>query len=118
MSILKLKMDKNHISLVKNLKVLTEPEDIKVIPKFDNPSPWGGDNALEDVYNIIYGRPDEFDPMNEDEMTFTDEELEVIKKYISEMPLALDITLFFIGEEITPGTYKTKYHLRDWRKDA
>ena len=116
MSVIKLELTKEHLALVKNLKVQTEPDEIGTIPKFSNQSPFGGDNVYDDVYTIVYGKIPNFDPLSDDAYEYTEAEIAKMDKLIKELPIALDIVLYFTGEVVTPGTYKTKYHLRLWKK--
>ena len=119
MSVIKFNLTEQHLSLVRNLRVMTEPEEISIIPKFYAPSPFSlgdGTNSYDDVYAIIYGKMPNFDPMNAEGFEYKDGEVEEMDKLLSELPIALDIVLYFTGEVVEPGLYKTKYHVRDWKK--
>jgi hypothetical protein len=63
---------------------------------------------------ILYGRPEDFDPFDGDPFDWTDEQKEEMDKLLSELPLALDIVLNTQSFEL--GLYKTKFHVREWKK--
>ena len=117
MSVIKFELKKEHVLLLKNLrwgltqnKFIVSTENIT-----EDPAPFGADTVYEGVDLILNGKPEGFDPLNNDGMgTYTDEQISEWDKLISELPTALDIILYNGNFEL--GTYKTRYHLRDWKK--
>jgi hypothetical protein len=53
---------------------------------------------------------------HEDFPVYTDSQIAEWDKLYSELPMALDVILYNGNFEL--GTYKTRYHLRDWKKIA
>ena len=71
----------------------------------------------ESIDLILNGKPENFDPLNTSELReFTSEQIKEWDKLISELPTALDIILNMYNDKFELGIYKTKYHLRDWKK--
>ena len=117
MSVIKFELKKEHIILLKNLrwglmenKFIVSTEDIT-----EDPAPFGADTIYEGIDLVLNGKPESFDPMNSTEpKTYTTEQIAEWDKLISELPTALDIILYNGTFEL--GTYRTKYHIRDWKK--
>jgi hypothetical protein len=119
MSIVKFELKKEHIELLKFLKwglmenkFVVSAEDIT-----DDACPFGGDNIYESIDLILNGKPENFDPLNTSEpKEFTSEQIKEWDNLISELPTALDVILNMYNDKFELGKYKTKYHLRDWKK--
>ena len=117
MSVLKFELKEEHVALLKSLKwgllenkFIVSAEDIT-----EDPAPFGVDTLYEGMDLVLNGKPENFDPLSSSEpRTYTEEETSKWDKLISELPTALDIILYTGSFEL--GTYKTKYHLRDWKK--
>ena len=59
--------------------------------------------------------PKDYNPLTEDlPRTFTEEEKSRFIKIFNELKTALDIILYTGSFEL--GHYKTKFHIRDWKK--
>lgn len=119
MSVLKFELKEEHVKLLKNLnwslgkdkiiKGISTNEFDEVIP------PFGEDDLYYAIDLIINGKPSNFDPLNDTgDIVYTEEQIAEWDKLYSELPMALDIILY-IGN-IEYGMYKTKYHIRDWKK--
>lgn len=116
MSVVKFELKKEHVMLLKNLKwgllenkFIVSTEDIT-----EDPAPFGVDNVYEGIDLILNGKPEDFDPLNSVEKEYSDEQKDAWDKLISELPTALDIILY--NGHFDLGTYKTKFHDRQWKK--
>ena len=125
MSLIKFELKDDHIKLLKhikwsmnsNTKMLTtyagtaEGDDV-----FESITPFGGDDLIEDMAIIIYGKPEvELDPFNsDDKYEYSKEQKDYLTKLFDELPTALDIILY--TQKFESGRYKTKSYLRDWIK--
>lgn len=117
MSALIVTITDDHIKLLKLLRWSQKGEHIvnmwndgdEYIPPF-------GENNLYDAMDIILnGVPTKFDPMNSDEEAkYSPEQKAEWDKLYSELPNVLDIVLY--TGKFETGTYKTKFHLREWKK--
>lgn len=118
MGVLTFKLTEDHIKLLKNLrwdlsdnKLIVSSEDYQ-----DNVPIFGEDNVYEAIDLILNGKPNDFNPFDsESEKVFSTEQIAEWDKLIEELPTALDIILFNGNFEV--GTYKTKYHVRNWIKE-
>ncbi len=77
-------------------------------------SPFGGIDYHEDMGVILYGQPDDFDPFEGDPFQWTEEQKEEMDKLISELPLAIEVILSTGSFEL--GNYKSRFHIREWKK--
>lgn len=102
MSILKFKLTEEHIKL---LKFLTWDEITST------------EISDEDKYNtmgiILYGMPENFDPFEGDPFEWSEVQKIEMDELYSELITAIDIVLY--TQTFTPGKYKTKFHVRDWK---
>jgi hypothetical protein len=127
MSIIKFELKNDHLKLLKNLQwSKTETNHILSINNLDNDdveevilTPFGGDDLIQDIGDIIYGKPDNFNPFDEDNTEFgkvkySDEQIAYMTELFNGLPTALDICLYTQAFEV--GHYKRPYHLRDWVK--
>ena len=112
MSVLKFELKEEHLKLLKHLEWEREFNGEVIITSGENP--FGGFDHYEDMGVILYGRPEDFDPFDGDPFDWTDEQKEEMDKLLSELPLALDIVLNTQSFEL--GLYKTKFHVREWKK--
>ena len=118
MSVLVFELREEHVKLLKFLRWSINDKNIisGVDYDGDEPIPPFGENNIYDAIDLILnGLPDEFDPLNTEELReYSDEEKAKWDGLYSELPTALDIVLFNGNFEL--GTYKTKYHDRNWKK--
>lgn len=114
MSVLKFNLTQKHIDLVKHLQWNNTEVNNKVISTTTDGSPFGGFDHYEDMGVILYGRPDDFNPLDGNPFEWSDEQKNEIDKLLSELPMALDVILY--TQSFVPGEYKTKFHNRDWKK--
>jgi len=112
MSVLKFELKEEHLKLLKHLEWEREFNGEVIITSGENP--FGGFDHYEDMGVILYGRPEDFDPFDGDPFDWTYEQKEEMDKLLSELPLALDIVLNTQSFEL--GLYKTKFHVREWKK--
>lgn len=118
MSLIKFEITEDHLKLIKHLKFNLSLTGEDIISGDDDSTPFGGTNLYEDIGLILYGKPDNFNPLSDDDIKYTDDQKKYMSKLLRELPEVLDIILyttdFTTGNYI--GKYKTKYHLRDWKK--
>jgi hypothetical protein len=117
MSVITLELTETHVKLLKHLRwslnrkgfiVGTEDDEI-------DPAAFGENNIYDAIDLILNGLPADFDPLNtEDLKVYSEEQMDEWDKLYSELPIALDIIMFNGSFEL--GTYKTKFHDRNWRK--
>ena len=117
MSVLKLTVTEDHIKLLRRLS-WSEKDGAIVSLGHDGDDyiPPFGENNLYDAMDIILnGVPEDFDPFNTEEIKeYSEEQKAEWDKLYSELPTVLDIVLYNGNFEI--GTYKTKFHIREWKK--
>jgi hypothetical protein len=114
MSIIKLELKNEHLKLLKHIKWGEYDVETNTLKTSEAESPFGGDNLYEDAGLILYGIPDNFSPLDDSMIEYTDEQKENIDKLMSELPLALEIILN--NGTVDLGLYKTKWHDRVWKK--
>lgn len=130
MSLVKFELKEDHLKLLKNLQwSKTDTNHLLSISGIDSDysedvilTPFGGDDLMEDIGQIIYGQPEGEDivPMSYDEegdgtfkYKYCDEEIKYMEELFDGLSIALDICLF--TQSFVAGHYKTRYHLRDWK---
>lgn len=120
MALIKFELKDNHIKLLKHLRWSMVSDQL--VSRGDDTeeygdSPFGGDDLLEDMCIILNGKPDNFNPIDDETLvsTLSDEEKSSILALHSELPTALDIILYTGSFE--PGHYKRKWYDRNWIKD-
>lgn len=119
MALDKFELKNEHIALIKNLvwdeNIIGLFEKDEELPLNQYKSPFGGDNIIEDMGLILYGKPEgEFDPLSDESETYTKEQIEEMKNLLKDLKISLDITIFCGNFEA--GWYSKKHHLRDWKK--
>lgn len=140
MSLIKFELKENHLKLLKYLQwSKTETNHFLSIANLDNDdaedvilTPFGGDNLIEDIGHIIYGRPEDEDIQpkrrdnEEDEphivrigevdetFGYSPEQIKEITDLFNGLAMALEICLYTQSFEV--GHYKRKYHDRHWIK--
>jgi hypothetical protein len=112
MSVVKFELKEEHLKLIRGLRF--RMDDDNNITCADMLSPFGGDNIYEDMNVILYGKPDDFDPMKlPDELA--QDTVEQLSNLYSELPNALEIVLTLNTFET--GWYKRKWHDRSgWKR--
>lgn len=121
MALDKFELKNEHIALIKNLvwdeNIIGLFEKDEELPLNQYKSPFGGDNIIEDMGLILYGKPEgEFDPLSDESETYTKEQIEDMKNLLKNLKIALDITIFCGNFEV--GWYSKKHHLRNWKKNG
>jgi len=117
MSVLTFELKEEHVKLLKHLRWSKNPDNVicSVADEGDGVAPPFGETYLYDAINtILNGKPADFNPMDQSELPDYSERKEEWDKLYSELPMALDIILFNQSFEL--GTYKTRYHDRNWKK--
>jgi hypothetical protein len=116
MSVIKFELKEEHIKLLKHLRwslmennFLVSAENIR-----EDIAPFGSDNVYEAVDLILNGKPENFNPIETEVISYTKEQCEEWDKILSELPLALEIILHLNTFELC--WYKAKYHDRLWKK--
>lgn len=108
-------LKEEHIKLLKYLRwsLLDNKFLVSTENYLDDPAPYGFDTVYEGMDLILNGKPENFNPLNE-LTSFSDEQIKEWDKLLSELPTAIDIILYTGTFET--GSYKTRYHDRDWKK--
>jgi hypothetical protein len=120
MALIKFELKDDHIKLLKHLRWSMVSDQL--VSRGDDTeeygdSPFGGDDLLEDMCIILNGKPDNFNPIDDETLVSTLSEGDKIDMLTlhSELPTALDIILYTGSFE--PGPYKRKWYDRNWIKD-
>jgi len=125
MSLIKFEIKEDHLKLLKNLQwSQTETNHLLSISSVDNDdaeevilTPFGGDDLIQDIGDIIYGQPEDFDPFDDDnfgKVRYDDEKVAYMTELFNGVTTALDICLY--TQSFVAGHYKRKYHDRHWTK--
>lgn len=117
MSVITFTLKEEHVKLLKFLKwSLTDKKFIISAENInEDPSPFGGDNIYDDIDLILNGKPDNFNPLTEDNFRqYSKEQKDKMDMLMSDLPTALDIILYNGNFEL--GTYTTRYHDRQWKR--
>ena len=118
MSALIFELKEEHVKLLKNLRWSVNKNNILsgVADEGDDIAPpFGEVNLHEAIDLILNGKPSNIDLMTHEEFPeYSEEQIAEWDKLYSELPMALDIILYTGHFEL--GTYKSRYHLRDWKK--
>lgn len=118
MSILKLELTENHIKLLKHLRWSLNAKNFIVgtEDESEDPAPFGENNIYDAIDLILNGRPADFNPDVDEVKQYSNEQKAEWDKLYSELPIALDIILF--NGHFQTGSYRTKFHDRQWKKLA
>lgn len=116
MSVVKFELKQEHVLLLKNLRwgLLNNQFLVSTESPKEDPAPFGTDTIYEGMDIILNGKPENFDPLNDNGSEYTEEQKKEWDELFSELPTALDIILYNGHFEL--GTYKTRYHDRQWKK--
>ena len=117
MSVIQFKLTENHIKLLKHLTwSSTEDKYIVSTENFDEKTPlFNSDNVYDTVNLILNGKPENFNPYDLDSIVeYTNEQIAEWDVLLSELPLAVDVIMY--NGNFNTGTYKTRYHIREWIK--
>lgn len=120
MSVIKFQVTEDHLKLVKylqfsikdnHLSTNRDENDEDYIPK---PNAFGEEDLHSDIGIIIFGRPANFDPMSTELSQYSEQDKEYMDKLWGDIPTVLELKCYF--DHLVPGTYKRKFHDRDWKK--
>lgn len=117
MALVKFELKEDHVKLLKHLKWSISSDQIVSRGGDDEEygdSPFGGDDLVEDLNTILNGKPENFDPLNDEVIEVSESEKVRMLKLYQELPTALDIILYSNSFEL--GYYKTKWYDRNWIK--
>lgn len=119
MSVIVFELKEEHIKLLKHLRWSVNNNDniIRgVSDEGDDIAPPFGENNIYDAMDLILnGVPADFNPFEtEDIKEYSKEQKEVWDALYNELPMALDVILYNGSFEL--GTYRTKFHDRNWKK--
>jgi hypothetical protein len=118
MSVIVFELKEEHIKLLKHLRWSVSKENIisGISDEGDDVAPPFGENNIYDAIDLILnGLPSDFDPFNtEDIKEYTKEQTDTWDSLYKELPMALDVILYNGHFEL--GTYRTKFHDRNWKK--
>ncbi len=116
MSVIKFELKEEHVKLLQHLRWSKGKNNVIVgLDEEEDSVPFGENNIYEAIDLILNGRPEEFNPHEDDAIiNYSTEQKEIWDKLYSELPTALDIILYTGKFEL--GNYKTKFHDRNWKK--
>ena len=118
MALIKFELKENHIKLIKHLKWSMTQNNQILSRGNDNEeygdSPFGGDDLFEDMDTILNGKPENFDPLNDEKIILNETQIAEMRDLFDELPIALDIILY--TSKFEPGHYKSKWYDRNWIK--
>ena len=118
MALIKFELKEDHIKLIKHLKWSTTQNNQILSRGNDNEeygeSPFGGDDLFEDMDTILNGKPENFDPLNDEKIILNETQIAEMRDLFDELPIALDIILY--TSKFEPGHYKSKWYDRNWIK--
>lgn len=126
MSLVKFEVKEDHLKLLKFLQwSQTDTDHLISISSIDNDdaanivlTPFGGDDIMEDIGAILYGQPEEFDPMDEDaefgKSNWGEEKEAYMRELFDGLSTALSIVLYTQSFDL--GHYKRKFHDVVWTK--
>jgi len=118
MSVIKFELKEDHIKLIRQLKWHTNQDEViqsclKDDDDVTSKSPFGGDSLIEDLGTIIYGKTEDFDPFESEELRYSEEQRDELMGLYEDLPMALEIVLQ--TGEFKEGNFKTKFHDRNWK---
>ena len=118
MSVIVFELKEEHVKLLKHLRWSVNKDNVisGVADEGDDIAPPFGENNIYDAIDLILnGVPENFNPLEEEEIReYIDEQKAKWDKLYDELPTALDVILFNGHFEL--GTYRTKFHDRNWKK--
>ena len=114
MSVIKFELKQEHIDLLKYVVFEKKSFISKEIKTRHDTTPWGGDNYYEDMGVILYGKPDNFNPLDDNPFEWSREQKDEMELLFDEIGVALEIVLN--TQKFEPGHYKKRYHLPDWKR--
>lgn len=118
MALIKFELKEDHIKLIKHLKWSMTQNNQILSRGNDNEeygeSPFGGDDLFEDMDTILNGKPENFDPLNDEKIILNETQIAEMRDLFDELPIALDIILY--TSKFEPGHYKSKWYDRNWIK--
>lgn len=117
MSVIIFELKEDHIKLLKGLKwgMLNNNFIVSAENIDEDPAPFGCDNLYEGMDLILNGKNESLDPFNTDVFqTYSEEQIKEWDELYMSLPMALEI-IIHIGKFET-GTYKAKYHNKQWVK--
>lgn len=116
MSIVKFELKEEHIKLLRHLRWSKNNENVIVgLDDVEESVPFGENNIYEAIDLILNGKPEDFNPFEEEEVSqYSDEQKKEWDQLYNELPIALDLILHNQSFEL--GNFKTKYNDRNWKK--
>ena len=114
MSIIRFNLTEEHLKLVKNLKFETIDGHLTTKDsEGDKVCAFGYESLYDEIDLIINGMPEDFDPLNTEPKTFTEEEVSHMDSLWGDMPTVLELRCYF--GTLVPGEYKRKFHDHVWK---
>ena len=121
MSVIKFELKKEHLLLLKHFKWCVNKENKLLVSTDDldeSPLPYGADELYPTMDLILNGRPDDFNKaeiLDKEELKiYNDSDKTYFDNLYNELPLALEVIL--ASQTFELGSYKCRYHLRDWKR--
>jgi hypothetical protein len=117
MSVIIFELKDDHIKLLKGLRwgLLNNTFIVSTDEIDEDPAPFGCDSLYEGMDLILNGKDESLDPFKVDTLkAYSEEQIKTWDDLYKSLPMALEI-IIHIGKFET-GTYKAKYHNRQWVK--
>jgi hypothetical protein len=113
-----LRWSTNNVQLLDNSEWKVHPSKLIInISEDDDSTPFNENNIYDAIDIILNGVPEDFNPFETYELKeYSLEQKAEWDKLYSELPTALDIILF--NGHFNLGTYRTKFHDRNWKKQT
>jgi len=110
MSVLKFELKESHLNLMKHLSWAEITDGVITT---EGETPFGGFDHYDDMSVILYGKPEGFNPLVDEEHKWEESQLLEMDTLLHELPMAIEVVLN--AQTFKTGLYKTKYHNRDWK---
>jgi hypothetical protein len=130
MSLIKFELKEDHLKLLRYLEWSLDDSSDYIVSKpniitdddeiISYVSPFGGDNLIQDIGVIIYGKSENFidklmdESSNFGDVLYSEEQKKYMLDLFTDLPRALEVCLF--TQSFVVGHYKSKYHLRNWTR--
>lgn len=117
MSVITFELKQEHLTLLEHLSFSVNKNNIiqGVKDEIDNVAPPFGANSIYEAIDLaLNGKPENFDPLTETEIEYSDEQKAEWDALYHELPTALEIVLSL--KTFTLGKYKTLSYNKNWIK--
>lgn len=117
MSVVLITLTEKHIKLLKHLRWSINKKNfiIGTEDETEDPAPFGENNLYDAMDLILNGKPADFNPFEDSDIKeYSKEQKDEWDALYAELPIALEVILYNGSFEL--GTYRAKFHDRQWKK--